>query len=141
MTGRKEPGELQPTFSEIIVRRFEQCEFLPEEFHHADHLTVITHYLERMPLRRALTEMRAALVRFSAQHNRKGYNETITRFWITKVAQVLAMLPGNLPLPELVSRVREQLGNKELVFEYYSRERVLSKEAKQHWLEPDLKPL
>jgi hypothetical protein len=143
MPVRQEPRDPQPTFADLqrIVRAFERCEFLPEEFHHADHLTVITHYLERMPLRRALSEMRAALVRFSAHHNRKGYNETITRFWIAKVAQVLATLPNDLPLAELLSRVREQLSSKELVFEYYSRERVLSEDAKQQWVEPDLKPL
>ena len=114
-----------PSEVEAVVRRFEQCEFLPEEFHHADHLTVITCYLERMPLRQALATMRSALLKFITHHHRKAYNETITRFWVAKVAQVLATLPGDISLPESVQRVREQLGRKELVFDFYSQERVL----------------
>ena len=125
----------------MVLRKFEQCEFQAEDFHHRDHLAVMVCYLERMPLRQALVHMREALLRFTAHHNRKGYNETITRFWIAKVARVLATLPRELPLEELVERVCETLGSKELLFDYYSRELVMSEQAKLNWLEPDLKPL
>jgi len=135
----QESSELRET--ELILRKFERCEFRAEDFHHRDHLAVMVCYLERMPLRQALAHIREALLRFTAHHNRKGYNETITRFWIAKVAQVLATLPGELPLEELVTRVCEALGNKELLFDHYSRERVMSEQAKKVWQEPDLKPL
>lgn len=124
-----------------VVRKFENCEFSPQEFHHLDHLTVIICYLEEMPVRAALARMRAALKKFTAHHNAKGYNETITRFWIAKVGQILATQAAELSLPELVERVHAVLGNKELVFQYYVRERALSEVAKQRWLEPDLKEL
>ena len=42
---------------------------------------------------------------------------------------------------ESVSKVRESLNDKNLAFEYYSRERIDSKEAKETWLKPDLKEL
>jgi len=126
---------------ELVLRKFEQCEFRAEDFHHRDHLAVMVCYLEQMPLRQALAHIREALLRFTAHHNRKGYNETITRFWIAKVAQMLAILPGGLPLETLADRVCEALGNKELLFDYYTRELVMSEQAKKVWHEPDLKPL
>jgi hypothetical protein len=126
---------------EAVVRRFENCEYLPEDFHHADHLTVITWYLERMPVRLALAHMREKLAKFSAHHNRKGYNETITCFWIARVAEVLATSAADLPLLETTNHVRERLGNKDLIFDYYSRECLLSEQAKTTWLDPDLQNL
>jgi len=126
-------GEVQ-----AVVRKFEDCEFSPQEFHHLDHLTVITCYLEQLPVRAALARMRGALKKFTAHHKAKGYNETITRFWVAKVVQVLATQAAELSLPELVERVHASLGNKELLFQYYSRERALSEDAKQGWLEPDV---
>jgi hypothetical protein len=38
-----------------------------------------------------------------------------------------------------VGRIQEQLGDKNLAFEYYSRELINSQEAKQKWLPPDKK--
>lgn len=123
------------------VLKFERCQFSPQEFHHLDHLTVITCYLEQMPLRQALVHMRERLKQFTAYHNAKGYNETITRFWIAKVAETLAAESGEHPLPEVVERVHAVLGNKELPFQYYSRERAMSEEARARWIAPDLKEL
>jgi hypothetical protein len=123
----------------LTVRKFEQCELLPQNFHHHDHLTVITYYLERMSVRQAVAHMREQLKKFTVHHQAKGYNETITRFWIAKVAGLLAAQPSDLPLLDLVQRVQAALGNKELLFEYYNRERVLSEEAKQSWVEPDVR--
>jgi Rod binding domain-containing protein len=121
------------------VRKFESCEFTPQQFHHRDHLTVIACYLEQMPLRQALKCMRDALKKFTAHHKAKGYNETITRFWIAKVAQILATEGETGRLPELIEQVHAALGSKELLFQYYSRELVLSEQAKAEWIGPDLK--
>jgi hypothetical protein len=127
--------------AQAVVRKFEDCEFSPEEFRHLDHLTVITCYLEELPVRAALGRMRAALKKFTAHHKAKGYNETITRFWVVKVAQMMAAEVGDLAFAEVLERVRAAFGNKELVFQYYSRERVMSQEAKEKWIEPDLRNL
>jgi hypothetical protein len=62
----------------------------------------------------------------------------LTRFWLQ---QVEAMLDRRLCLAASVSKIQDQLGSKNLAFEYYSRERIESKEAKETWLKPDLKEL
>jgi hypothetical protein len=135
------PGLLPLATINDTVRKFEQCEFRPEDFHHRDHLTVITCYLEQAPVCQAQARIRDALKRFTAHHNVKGYNETITRFWIAKVAQILVTEADGLALPEQIERVHTALGNKELLFDYYTRQRTLSEEAKQSWVAPDLRGL
>jgi hypothetical protein len=81
--------------------------------------------------------MRSSLKRFAGHHHVTGlYHETLTRFWLQ---QVELILDRQLCLAESVQNIHEQLSDKNLVFEYYSRERINSKEAKEKWLPPDLR--
>jgi hypothetical protein len=122
-----------------LVDRLERCLLAKEEFHHRDHLTVAVVYLYASNLEVAVDRMRATLKRFAAHHSVSGlYHETLTRFWLMQVEQ---RLDRNECLSESVKKVRDQLNDKNLVFNYYSRERIESKEAKATWLEPDLKEL
>lgn len=122
-----------------LVHRLERCLLGKEEFHHRDHLTVATVYLYSADLETAMDRMRSSLKRFAAHHGVTGlYHETLTRFWLQQVEKYLDC--GN-SLSESVRKVREQLNDKNLVFDYYSRERIESKEARETWLKPDLKEL
>ncbi len=108
------------------VRRFENCEYALAEFDHGEHLKVAWTYLQLYGYQAALNRMRAALLRFSAHHSKMGYNETITVFWMRKLKQC----NGNFrSMP------------KQDLFLHYTRERVLSEEAKRQWIEPDLLPI
>ena len=40
---------------------------------------------------------------------------------------------------EIGEKIQEQFSDKNLAFEYYSRERIESKEARETWLKPDLR--
>ena len=129
------------TDSEIrtLVDRFERCLLAKEEFHHCDHLTVAVVYLYSCDLETAMDRMRNSLKRFATHHSvPKLYHETLTRFWLQQVEQ---RLNRGLCLSESVRTVREQLNDKNLVFNYYSHEQIESKEARENWLEPDLKEL
>ena len=124
------------TDSEIltVVRKLEQCEFAPAEFHHRDHLAVCVAYLYAADPETAMDRMRASLLRFTAHHNVKGYHETITRFWILEVEKRLNRC---LCLAESVRQMYQELGDKGIIFRYYSKELLSSTEAKQKWMEPD----
>ena len=65
-----------------VVEKFERCEYAPQEFTHARHLTVACWYLCTLPEKEALDRMREGLLRFTTHHGKRGYHETITRFWI-----------------------------------------------------------
>jgi hypothetical protein len=122
-----------------LVDRLERCLPAKEDFHHRDHLTVAVVYLYSADLETAMNRMRASLKRFAAHHGVTGlYQETLTRFWLQQVEQ---RLDRRECLSESVRKAREQLNDKNLAFDYYSRERIESQEAKETWLEPDLKEL
>jgi len=122
-----------------LVDRLERCLLAKEEFHHRDHLAVAVVYLYASDLEMVMNRMRSSLKRFAAYHGVTGlYHETLTRFWLLQVDQ---RLDRSRCLEESVRAVQEQLKDKNLAFEYYSRERIDSKEARETWLKPDLKEL
>jgi uncharacterized cysteine cluster protein YcgN (CxxCxxCC family) len=131
----------QMTDAEILtlVDRLERCLLAKEEFHHRDHLTVAVVYLYASDLDTAMDRMRNSLKRFATHHSvPKLYHETLTRFWLLQVDQ---RLDRGEYLRESVHAIQQQLNDKNLAFEYYSRERIESKEASENWLGPDLKEL
>ena len=71
----------------------------------------------------------------------RGYHETITLFWAKMIRQALVKTTLECPVAHLVNEVVDRYSDQNLPFEYYSRDRLLSREARQNWLEPDLKPL
>lgn len=122
-----------------LVDRLERCLLAKEEFHHRDHLTVAVVYLYAADLETAMDRMRSSLKRFAAHYSvPKLYHETLTRFWLLQVDQ---RLNRGECLKESVHAIQQQLNDKTLVFEYYSREQIESKKAKETWLKPDLKEL
>jgi len=122
-----------------LVDRLERCLLAKEEFHHRDHLTVVVVYLYTSDLETAMNRMRSSLKRFAAHHGVTGLcHETLTRFWLQ---QVETRLDRSQYLEQSVKNIREQLSDKNLAFEYYSRERIESQEAREMWLQPDLKEL
>ena len=122
-----------------LVDRLERCLLGKEEFHHRDHLAVAVVYLYSADIKAAMDRMRASLKRFAAHHDVTGlYHETLTRFWLQQVER---SLDRSECLKQSVSKVRESLNDKNLAFEYYSRERIESKAARETWLKPDLKEL
>jgi len=131
---------------EEVVRRFEECTFTPEEFVHARHLTVATWYFLRHDAETAAERMRAGLWKFIRHHGKNGYHETITGFWLRMVereSRNAGRLDGNGggDVVAAVNAIVERLTNKDLIYRYYSRERVGSAEAKAGWIEPDVREL
>jgi hypothetical protein len=88
----------------------------------------------------AREKMRAGLRQFIAHHGKNGYHVTITEFWLERVEKLVAGLRAvEEGLVPLVNSVVERCGDKNLIYEFYSRERIASAEAKAGWIEPDIK--
>lgn len=126
---------------EEVARRFESCEYQLEEFVHARHLTVASWYFLHSEATAAEERMRTGLQKFIRLHGKSGYHVTITEFWLRLVKHTLREARANDGEVAEVNRVVERLNNKALIYEYFSRERVESAEAKAGWLEPDLEML
>lgn len=130
---------------EAVVSGFESCSTPPSAFDHRAHLTVAFSYLHlsKLNITAAAERLRTALYRY-LDHNgvdRRKYNETITLFWIRLVRSFLDTAKIGRDVASLANELVETYGHTQLVFAYYSRERLSSDEARAAWIEPDLKPL
>lgn len=125
-----------------LVRAFEACEIHPAEFKHYQHLAVALWYVAHLPFAAASEKMRVGIQKLAAAYGKSGYHETITVFWL---AMCRAFCVNNAitdkSIAASVNRLIAECENKNLIYEYYSRERIDSIEAKTGWVEPDLKPL
>lgn len=62
-----------------LVARFESCTLRPEDFHHEQHVEVVWHYLQEMPLGEAILRFSRMLKQFAASLGKTTlYHETIT---------------------------------------------------------------
>jgi hypothetical protein len=71
----------------------------------------------------------------------RGYHETVTMFYVWAAARFAEQSPPGALLELVNGFVASRLGSKAAAFDYWSRERLLSIEARHNWLEPDLRPL
>ena len=128
---------------EEVVRKFESGEFTPDEFDHGPHLTVALVYLLRLPDEEALGRLRQSIRRFLARHELDPliYHETLTRFWLKRVRAFVGRAGAGRPLHQVANELLEACGDSRLVYEYYSRERIDTREARAGWVGPDLRPL
>ncbi len=129
-----------------LVRRVEACELPLQEWTHRVHLTVSTWFLTNHGLEEGTRLMRDTIQRFNAHDGievtrERGYHETLTLAWLRKIDNVLKKCEANTSLPERVERVLDECGDKLALLQYYSRERMMSWEARLSWVEPDLKPI
>jgi hypothetical protein len=71
-----------------------------------------------------------------------GYHETITQASLKAARAVLAGLPADVaPSVAFSALMASPMASKDWLFAYWSRERLLSVEARRHWVEPELRPL
>jgi len=127
---------------EDVVKRFEECAYSPEEFVHAKHLTVAACYFVRLEPQAAREKMRAGLRKFITHHGKNGYHITITEFWLHLVERsVRQRRDHHRGAVSIVNEIVERLRDKNLIYEYFSRDRINSANAKAAWIEPDIKSM
>ena len=92
---------------EKVVRGFETCETRGDDFHHSEHLAVAVWYVHTLDRDAALDRMRAGLLRFLDHHGvEKGkYSETVTAFYIDKIAEKLNEIGPEVSLVEKCNAV------------------------------------
>ncbi|QCI65716.1 hypothetical protein [Phreatobacter stygius] len=71
----------------------------------------------------------------------RGYHETVTLYYSWAAARYLETAPA-LPLVDRVNGfVESRLGSKDGIFMFWSRDLLLSVDARRAWIAPDLMPL
>jgi hypothetical protein len=131
---------------EAIVKAFEACTLPKSQWTHQAHLTVAALYLARYSGQEAAMRIRTGIKRYNAANGviatpTGGYHETMTLFWICIVSKYLLLADRDRLFVDLVNGLIETYGDKNLPFEYYSRDLLFSRQARFSWVEPDLKPI
>ena len=136
------------TFEEIeaLIRGFESGTLARPQWTHSAHLTVACWYLVCYTEPEATRRIRAGIQRYNESQGivttkDSGYHETMTLFWTRMVRQYLSGELLNRSLVTLINDMAARYADRKIPFEYYSRDRLMSWEARANWAEPDLKPL
>ena len=135
--------------SEIIRigEGFAACSLPRSEWTHAAHFAAALWLLRTRPELDAAAVLPGMIRAYNDSVGRVnddsgGYHETITQASLRALKGVLDANPPGMPLFQIVNALMASgLGNPNWLLEYWSRERLMSVEARRQWLEPDLKPL
>ena len=123
-----------------FVEAFENCTLRPEHFHHADHVRLAWLYLKQFDGAAAERRFREGLVKLAAHFGvPEKFHLTITLAWLRAVQE--RIVPGGESTFEDWITGHPELLDKNLLLDYYSKERLASLEARVSWLEPDRKAL
>ncbi|MGE0128358.1 MAG: hypothetical protein AB7U82_09785 [Blastocatellales bacterium] len=136
------------TFEEIesLIHEFESGMLPRSQWDHKAHLTVACWYLVCYPEPEATLRIREGIQRYNkavgiVTTRENGYHETMTVFWINMVKRFLRSATLECSLVGLMNNLAGRYANKGLPFEYYSRDLLMSWEARLNWIEPDLKSM
>ena len=129
-----------------LAAAFERGTLAQAEWTHRAHLLMGLWYASRLPAEAALDAMRAGILRLNAAHGvlttpTGGYHETITRAYMRLIGRFVAEDGGTEGWSARAARLFGDHGARDHLLLYYTRERLMSAEARAGWVEPDLRPL
>ena len=129
-----------------LVKAFENCTLPKELWTHEAHLVVAHHYLWHHSRAEATVRMRSGIRRYNlSQGNLTGYHETITLAWLAILARELGRRRVTADEDEGEAVSARQLttvyADQDFLLEYYTRERLMSEEARARWVPPDRHPI
>jgi [ribosomal protein S5]-alanine N-acetyltransferase len=128
-----------------LLAAFESCTYPLEQWNHRAHIRVAFLYLSRCGLDQAIDRMRSGIQAYNAVHGvedgpETGYHETTTQAFMRLIHNAIKergpfqdshqFCDGN---PELLDR--------RVLLRYYTRDQIMTPEAKARFVEPDLAPL
>lgn len=129
---------------EDIAWRFTACRLSPEEWTHRTHLAVGMWHVQRYGTAEALAKLRTGIRSLNESHGTpnsatRGYHETITRAYVQLLSASYDACPSTMPLAERVTRLFDgPVAERDVLLRFYSRERLMSADARAGWLEPDI---
>ena len=119
------------------------CTLRREEWTHEAHLAATAYLLLRHPEIDLDAELPGLIRRFNesvggVNDDTQGYHETITRTFMHGVRLFLVEADPGEPLHDLVNELLlSPMGRRDWPLRFYSRDRLLSVEARRHFVSPD----
>ncbi|HXG80211.1 MAG TPA: hypothetical protein VNJ05_00250 [Sphingomicrobium sp.] len=116
-----------------------------EEWTHEAHLAATTYLLLKHPE----IDLDAELPDFIRRYNEsvggvnsdsQGYHDTITRAYLRGIRLFLEEVDVSRPIHELVNELlMSPMGRRDWPLRFWSKDRLMSVEARRGWVEPDLR--
>ncbi|HRH56250.1 MAG TPA: hypothetical protein PLS10_01275 [Chitinophagales bacterium] len=141
---------MQPLFLEDIttfIKKFEDESLPKEQWTHEAHLATGLYYVYTYGKEQALDRIRINIKKYNIATGGEntatsGYHETITVFWIWVMDTFIKKESSSLSLRELlIQLLQSEYAITSLPFQFYSKDYLLSEEARKNFIEPDLKSL
>jgi hypothetical protein len=131
---------------EDLIHDFESGTLPRERWTHHAHLSVALWYLSHFPEKDAMKFIREGIKRYNlavgiANTRTSGYHETITLAWARLVKHLLSEESKNTGSLLIYHSLLSRFDDRNTLLRYYSRDRLMSEEARTTWVEPDLLPL
>lgn len=133
-----------------LAARFQRLDLDRVAWTHEAHLCVGLWHVATLGPDAALVALRTGIRRLN-EHNgvantsTGGYHETITAAYVRLFDRFLRGRGGDDALPDLseaaVALLSGELARRDVLLRYWSRERLLSSEARAAWVAPDLEAI
>lgn len=127
---------------ERLLGEFEACTIPASKWGHREHIKVAYLYLSRYPYEESLARFRRGVKALNTAHKveeslTRGYHETITQAWLRLVAFATKSF-GAAESADAFFEDHPELWQSKTLRLFYSRERLMSAQAKAEFVEPDL---
>ena len=128
-----------------FLAAFENCTLPFDEWNHRAHVRIAYLYACRHDVVTATKKMRSGVQRYNAANKvpdaiDRGYHETITQAFMCLIVSANRQTGPHQSADEFCERHPELL-DKRALLKFYSRDRIMTWEAKTCYVEPDLCPL
>ena len=135
-----------PKEIDSLIHAFQEGNLSRSQWTHEAHLTVALWYLFYDSEQEAINAVRNGIKRYNSVQGIEttkdgGYHETLTLFWVRTIRRYLADESRNRSMVNLANGLIAKYADRTLPFTYYTRDRLMSSEARINWVEPDLRSL
>ncbi|MEG4113255.1 MULTISPECIES: hypothetical protein [unclassified Microcoleus] len=135
-----------PKEIDSLIHAFQEGSLPRSQWTHEAHLTVALWYLFYDSEQEAINAIRNGIQRYNSVQGieitqNSGYHETLTLFWVRTIRQCLADESQNRSIVDLANGLIAKYADRTLPFRYYTRDRLMSWEARQNWVEPDMRAM
>ena len=130
-----------------LVAQFETCSLPKEKWTHEAHFVMALWYCSHQPIPLAIQSIRDGIKKFNvsvggANTDDSGYHETITIFYTRIIINYLLKKDTTQNFEQkLASLFQQPFLAKDFPLQYYSKNLLMSKDARRQWIAPDIQSL
>ena len=130
-----------------LVEQFETCKLPKEKWTHEAHFVMALWYCSHLPLPQAVHTIREGIKQYNisiggANTDHSGYHETITQFYTRLIINyIMKSGSGSHFEIRLNGLMRQPFLVKDYPLKFYTKELLMSKEARNAWVPPDIQSM